>query len=148
MRSTNPFDAPLIDPAYYSNPIDLKVMSEAFRELFKVAKSSDKFKTVLQFGTNCAKCVETVNDSCDAFYECLAKERADTTLHLAGSCRMGAANDTKAVVDEWLRVRGVERLRVIDASVMPQNVEPGTYAATVMIGEKGSDMIADDNKSL
>jgi choline dehydrogenase len=59
---------------------------------------------------------------------------------------MGSASDPKAVVDERLKVRGIQNLRVIDASIMPRNTEPGTYASTVMIGEKGSQMIIEDNK--
>jgi choline dehydrogenase-like flavoprotein len=57
---------------------------------------------------------------------------------------MGSATDPKAVVDERLRVRGIENVRVIDASIMPQNVEPGTYGPTIMIGEKGAQMIIED----
>jgi choline dehydrogenase-like flavoprotein len=59
---------------------------------------------------------------------------------------MGSATDPKAVVDERLKVRSIENIRVIDASIMPRNTEPGTYAPTVMIGEKGSQMIIEDNK--
>jgi len=55
---------------------------------------------------------------------------------LDGSCRMGTASDPNAVVDKRLRVRGIEHLRVIDASVMTQNTEPETYSPMIMIGEK------------
>lgn len=60
-------------------------------------------------------------------------------FHATGTCRMGG--DARSVVDPQLRVRGVERLRVIDASVMPAMVSTNTNAASVMIGEKGAELV-------
>jgi choline dehydrogenase len=71
-----------------------------------------------------------------------ARETATTVYHPTSTCRMGF--DPAAVVDERLRVRGVERLRVIDASIMPTLISGNTNAAAVMIGEKGSDMVLQD----
>ena len=62
-----------------------------------------------------------------------------SVFHPAGSCSMG--HDAMAVVDSELRVRGVGRLRVIDASIMPTVVTGNTNAAAVMIGEKGADLV-------
>jgi choline dehydrogenase-like flavoprotein len=58
-----------------------------------------------------------------------------------GTCRMGPASDPTAVVDEKLRVRGMEGLRVIDASIMPAMISANLNAATMMIGEKGADLV-------
>ena len=63
-------------------------------------------------------------------------------FHPVGTCRMGS--DSGAVVDPALRVRGVERLRVIDASVMPDMVSANTNAAAIMIGEKGAALVLAD----
>jgi choline dehydrogenase len=147
LKTTNPFDHPLIDPKYYSNPQDVKVMGAALREFQRIASSSPQFKEAANFKSKCEVCEVTETNDCEQYFECLAKEIAFGSGHLAGSCRMGSATDPKAVVDERLKVRGIENVRVIDASIMPQNVEPGTYGPTIMIGEKGAQMIIEDTKS-
>jgi len=146
LKTTNPFDNPLIDPKYGSNSQDIKVMGAALREFQRIVSSSPQFKEAANFKTNCKSCAVNETNDCEQYFECVAQQYSFPSLHLAGSCRMGSATDPKAVVDERLKVRGIQNLRVIDASIMPRNTEPGTYASTVMIGEKGSQMIIEDNK--
>jgi len=67
------------------------------------------------------------------------RQRSGTSFHPTSSCRMGP--DGMSVVDQELRVQGLERLRVIDASIMPTVVSGNTNAAAIMIGEKGADLV-------
>ena len=78
----------------------------------------------------------------DADLMAYARATSTTVFHPTSTCRMGA--DATAVVDERLRVRGIERLRVVDGSIMPTVVSGNTNAAIVMIAEKGADMILAD----
>ncbi|SVE09290.1 uncharacterized protein METZ01_LOCUS462144, partial [marine metagenome] len=64
-----------------------------------------------------------------------------TTYHVMGTCRMGPRTDPTSVVDDQLRVHGLEGLRVIDASIMPTMMSANLNAATMMIAEKGADMV-------
>ena len=70
-----------------------------------------------------------------------AKQRGTTTFHPSSTCRMGPASDSMAVVDDQLRVHGLEGLRIIDASIMPRMISANLNAATMMIAEKGADLI-------
>jgi choline dehydrogenase len=76
----------------------------------------------------------------DEQIEDYVRKVGSTVFHPCGTCRMG--EDDRAVVDSQLRVRGIEGLRVVDASVMPAMPSPNIHPATIMIAEKGSDIIA------
>jgi choline dehydrogenase len=70
-----------------------------------------------------------------------ARQRGTTTFHPSGTCRMGPRSDPLAVVDDTLRVHGLEGLRVIDASIMPTMLSANLNAATMMLADKASDLI-------
>ncbi|MBT6137537.1 MAG: choline dehydrogenase, partial [Rhodospirillaceae bacterium] len=71
----------------------------------------------------------------------VARERGTTTFHLMGTCRMGPDTDPTAVVDDQLRVKGMQGLRVVDASIMPTMLSANLNACVLMIADKASDVI-------
>ena len=70
-----------------------------------------------------------------------ARNAGTTVFHPVGTCKMGIENDLNSVVDQNLRVRGIRKVRVIDASIMPTLLSGNTNAGTIMIGEYGADLI-------
>ncbi|MGU3782453.1 GMC family oxidoreductase [Burkholderia metallica] len=132
LRSADPVDAPLIDPAFLAHADDLDVLVDGYKltRRLMAAPAMSAFVTEDTFASR-----STSDDDIRA----LLRERTDTVYHPVGTCRMG--NDALAVVDAQLRVRGTEGLRVVDASIMPTLVGANTNAPTIMIGEKASDMI-------
>ena len=70
-----------------------------------------------------------------------ARRYGSTVYHFAGTCRMGSSSDRAAVVDDQLRVHGMQNLRIVDASIMPDLTSGNTCAPVLMIAEKAADMI-------
>jgi len=132
LQSADPFAAPSIDPAYYSDPDDLETMVRGFKLARGIIESS-------HLAPYRGKELFTAGVHTDAEIREVLRQRSDTIYHPVGTCRMGI--DDSAVVDPQLRVRGLAGLRVVDASVMPTLVGGNTNAPTIMIGEKASDMI-------
>jgi choline dehydrogenase len=133
LASSNPMDEPLIDPNYLSAPEDLRHSIDGFRlarEILSQSSLASITKTEYLPGAN----VRT-----DAEIAAYIREYGKTDFHPAGTCKMG--QDAMAVVDADLKVKGIDGLRVIDASVMPTVVSGNTNAASIMIGERGSDAV-------
>jgi choline dehydrogenase len=134
-KTSDPFAAPAINPNYLDVEGDRRVLLAAM----KLARRLLQTKPLEPF----VEREEFPGPDVRSDDELLAaaKQRGTSTFHLAGTCRMGPATDPVAVVDDQLRVRGIEGLRVIDASVMPTMLSANLNAATIMIAEKGADMI-------
>lgn len=136
LRSTDPRQAPLIRPNYLSVRSDLIALREGVKRLRDVFVQSpfDRYR-----GAELAPGSEVRSD---AAIEAYIRANAESSYHCVGTCRMGA--DTASVVDARLRVRGVDGLRVVDASVMPVVTSANTAAPTMMIAERGAEFILAD----
>jgi choline dehydrogenase len=135
IRSSDPRELPLVQPNYLADPRDQAVIVAALkiaRNLLRTTALSRYFVEEIVPGPG----VRTDDEWLD-----YARRRGSTAYHLVGTCRMGHASDPGAVVDHELRVHGLDRLRVVDASVMPQVPSANTLAATLMVAEKAADMI-------
>ncbi|MBW0019119.1 MAG: GMC family oxidoreductase N-terminal domain-containing protein [Mycobacterium sp.] len=136
LRSADPFAKPIIDPRYLSDPagLDRTAMMAGLRICTEIAQAP-ALNRLLGSIARPRGCTE-LND---ATLELALQTCSHTLYHPLGTCRMGL--DEASVVDPQLRVRGVDGLRVADASVMPGTVRGHTHAPSVLIGEKAADLI-------
>lgn len=133
LGSADPLAAPVIDPAFFAEADDLQRMVSGFKLMRRVLQQP-ALATLGGRELQASAAAQT-----DAQIEAFIRERADTIYHPVGSCRMGPGDDD--VVDAQLRVRGVQGLRVVDASIMPSIVSGNTNAPVIMIAEKAAEMI-------
>lgn len=140
INSSDPTKAPDIDPNYLASAEDVRILRDGVkigREILS-QRAFDPYRgPELSPGPD----VKT-----DAQIDEFLRRSCHTQYHPVGTCKMGL--DSMAVVDSELRVRGLGGLRVVDASVMPTMVSANTNAATIMIAEKGSDLILDKKVSV
>ena len=134
-RSANPFEAPEIQPNYLADEMDRQVLLGGMR----LARRLLQTEPMQRYFVN--EEFPGIDAQSDNELLAFAKERGTTTFHLMGTCRMAPVTDKTAVVDDQLRVHGVEGLRVADASIMPMMLSANLNAATLMIGEKAADLI-------
>lgn len=141
LRTTNPYDHPIIDPKYMTHPDDVFSMVEAMRISMEVglAPAFRRYNSTL-FPTIFPGCTSHIPYS-DPYLECIARVYTATIYHPVGTCRMGRADNPQTVVDPELRVKGVTGLRVVDCSIMPYIISGNTNAPAMMIAEKAADMI-------
>jgi choline dehydrogenase len=133
LASTDPLQPPVMDPNYLAADYDLKVLIAGLRQGRDIL-AAQAFKPWLGEERLPGPAVQS-----NAELEDFIRATAETEYHPVGTCKMGS--DPMAVVDEKLRVRGIERLRVIDASIMPAIVSGNTNAPVIMIAEKGAEMM-------
>ena len=136
-RSADPFDQPLIQPNYLASEEDRRVLLAGMK-LARRLMRTEPLAPYFAYEQYPGDAVQSDDELLE-----VARERGTTTFHVMGTCRMGPESDPTAVVDHRLRVRGIDGLRVIDASIMPAMLSANLNAATMMIGEKGADLVLD-----
>ena len=141
IASADPLALPRIRAGYLTDPRDVKVLVAGLRMLREIY-AQPAFRGLVTGEEHLPGNHVATAEALEAF----ARARGGTVFHPVGTCRMGG--DSRSVVDERLRVRGVEGLRVIDASVMPRIVSTNTNAAAILIGEKGAALVLEDAAGL
>jgi choline dehydrogenase len=134
-RSFDPFEDPVIQPNYLAHPVDRAVLLAGMklaRRLLRSPALAEWFDHESLPGER----VQSDDELLD-----FARHYGSTSYHLIGTARMGPASDPTAVVDDELRVHGMQGLRVVDASIMPVMPSANTYASTMMVAEKAADLI-------
>src|SRR6476660_7764559 len=144
LKSKDPSQAPAISPNYLATPEDQRVAADSIRVTREiVAQPALQKYSPAEFlpGTQ-------VRNDDEAGLVKAAGDIGTTIFHPVGTARMGRNDDERAVVDARLRVIGIDRLRIVDASVMPSITSGNTNSPTMMIAEKGAAMILEDQKGL
>ena len=134
IQCADPRVAPVIDPQFLSDPRDLQL-------LIKGGQAQQRLMESTAFDRVRGKMLYPVKANDTRAMEQDIRNRADTQYHPVGTCKMGPDSDPMAVVDAQLRVKGIDSLRVADASIMPTLIGGNTNAPSIMIGEKCAEMI-------
>ena len=138
LRSASIDDHPIIHPNYLSTPLDQQTIVDGIKVARRIAGFEPAKSEIVEEYAPGAE----VGENDDAAILEWARNTSTTIYHPTGTCKMGS--DDRAVVDSRLRVHGVDRLRVVDASIMPNIVSGNTNAPAIMIGERASDFILED----
>ena len=140
IKSSDPLAAPAIRPSYLSTEGDRRIAAASLRLTRGIARRP----ALAQYGPE--EFLPGEKFQTDDELARAAGDVGTTIFHPVGTCKMGPDSDRAAVVDARLRVRGIERLRVVDASIMPTITSGNTNSPTLMIAERGSDMIREDRR--
>ncbi|MFT5220303.1 MAG: choline dehydrogenase [Planctomycetota bacterium] len=140
IKSSDPFEYPAIHPNYLSDERDYAAVIGGIKVARRIASAPALKSHIVEEVVPGAQ-FQSDDELLDA-----ARQFSQTIYHPVGTCKMGS--DPMAVVDDRLKVHGIENLRIVDASIMPEIVSGNTNAPCIMIGEKAADMIISDRVRL
>jgi choline dehydrogenase len=134
LASTDPHEQPLLDYRYLQDPWDRERMREGVRLCLDLMEN-DGYKDIVE------ECMSPTPDDLvsDENLDQWLLRNVSTTQHISGTCKMGPDSDPMAVLDQYCHVRGLEGLRVVDVSVLPDCIRANTNATTIMIAERVAD---------
>lgn len=141
LADNDPITHPRIFANYLSNYTDVETLVEGIKFALNLTGTEALAAYNLELVKTPVAGCESQTFGSDEYWECAIRHNTGPENHQAGSCKMGPATDSAAVVDAELRVHGVRGLRVVDASVMPRVTSGNLNAPVVMVAEKGADMI-------
>eukprot|EP00102_Acyrthosiphon_pisum_P022453 XP_016659663.1 PREDICTED: glucose dehydrogenase [FAD, quinone]-like isoform X2 [Acyrthosiphon pisum] len=141
LKSVNPLDDPKIVLNYLSYDKEIETLLKGIEFVVKLSKTKSMIDAGLVLEElKLSNCADYIWDTRE-YWICIIHNLAAPFYHVIGGCKMGSEDDCYSVVDPKLRLKGIIGLRLIDSSIMPKIVSVNTNAATIMIGEKGSDII-------
>ncbi len=135
--STDPHEQPFLDYRYLQDPWDRERMREGVRLCLSLLEH-DAYKDIVEFCITPTDKDLVSDDTLDQWL----MQNVTTTQHISGTCKMGPDSDPMAVIDQYCKVRGVEGLRVVDVSVLPDCIRANTNATTIMIAERVADWMS------
>ncbi|XP_046744277.1 glucose dehydrogenase [FAD, quinone]-like [Diprion similis] len=145
LRDNNVAHKPIIVPLYFDHPNDLEVLVEGVYFAYNLSQTWAMKELNARPNSNVIPECAYLNFPSRDYWRCYARFFSWNLYHHTSTCKMGPADDKMAVVDSRLRVYGVNRLRVVDASIMPTITSGNPNAPTIMIAEKAADLIKKDN---
>ncbi|KAI0406633.1 GMC oxidoreductase [Xylaria palmicola] len=143
LRSPDPADLPLVDHNYLADPLDVLVLSEACSLANEVVTDGSGTAALVK-GSWPPESLHHAYGSREDWVRYVRENATSAGFHAGGTCRMGLLDDPQVVVDEALRVRGIDNLRVVDCSIMPTLNGGHTQMPAYGIGEKAADLIKND----
>jgi choline dehydrogenase len=135
LRSADPHDAPVLDPNYLATEADRRELRESYALIQEIVaqRSFDPYRGRPLEPTAMPTAAAEIDD--------VIRNLSGSGFHLCGTCKMGSDRDAMAVVDPLTRVRGIDGLRIADASIMPSIVSSNLNAPIMMIGERAADLV-------
>ena len=140
LQSTNPHDQPYLNYNYLTEEFDRQRLRDGVRIAVELGNHSD-FADIIQERTEPLDSDLETDEALDHWL----RSNVSTAQHISCTCKMGPDSDPMAVVDQQGRVKGVQNLRVVDASIMPDCIRANTNVTTMMIGERVSELMLQGN---